>query len=355
MPAIGTSAIYTTILPNQYKLERLGRQKISREAKFRLRVIDFYFLKANRNATLTARHFMVSRAFVYKWLARFNPKHLPSLESKSCRPKRTRSVTYSEELVGYIRKIRQDNPSFSAVKVAKILLRDFAIEISAATVGRIIKRFNLFFTRMIRVHQKLSATAKRRWRIKKQKERKPYGLKAIRPHQLIEFDMKHIVVGPRTHYAFCAIDPYLKHAFIHIATTPSSHNALMAIRQILALYGDETNGFGKDLIIVNDNGSENMGACYDYLKEENVTQLFTRPHTPKDKPYIENFIGKFQRECLDEDERVEKTVRERQDQVNRWLNDFHFYRPHQALNYKTPQEFCDTLGVTIPRMEVSTM
>ncbi len=298
---------------------------------------------------------MVSRAFIYKWLKRFNPSYLPSLESRSRRPVRIRCATYSSSTVSIIRKIRCETPSFSAIKVSVILLRDFGIKLSAATVGRIIKRFSLFFTRITQVHKKLSADAKRRWRIKKQKERKPYGLKAVRPHQLIEFDMKHIVMGPRSHYAFCAIDPYLKQAYVHVAATPSSNNALVALKHILAIYGDERNNYGKDLIIVNDNGSENMGAVYDFLKEEAIVQLFTRPHTPKDKPYIENFIGKLQKECLDEDDKVEKTVAERQEQVNQWLNDFHFYRPHQSLNYKTPQEFCDTIGITIPRMELSTM
>jgi transposase InsO family protein len=295
---------------------------------------------------------MVSRAFIYKWLARFNAKHLPSLESKSRRPKRTRSVTYSEELVSCIRKIRQDYPSFAAVKVACILLRDFGVQISAATVGRIIKRFNLFFSRMVQVRKNLSRAAKRGWRTRKQKERKPYGLKAMRPHQIIEFDMKHIMLGNQVHYAFCAIDPYLKQALVHVAATPSSTNALVAIRKILEIYGDVTNGFGRRLTIVNDNGSENMGVVYDYLKEQDITQLFTRPHTPKDKPYIENFIGKLQKECLNEDDRTRKTVAERQQQINLWLNDFHFYRPHQALNYQTPQEFCDRLGIAIPRVGV---
>ncbi len=94
-----------------------------------------------------------------------------------------------------------------------------------------------------------------------------------------------------------------------------------------------------------------MGAVYDYLQEQKTTQLFARPKTPKDKPYIENFIGKMQKECLDEDDRTKKTVAERQKQINEWVNDFHYYRPHQSLNYQTPQEFCDTLGITIPRVE----
>ncbi len=112
--------------------------------------------------------------------------------------------------------------------------------------------------------------------------------------------------------------------------------------------------FGSQAVIVNDNGSENFDQAYAYLKQIGVTQYFARPHTPKDKPHVENIIGKLQQECLDED-RSADNVAKLQIQINRWLNDYHFFRPHQALNYLTPAEFCATLDITIPRDEVSTM
>ena len=95
-------------------------------------------------------------------------------------------------------------------------------------------------------------------------------------------------------------------------------------------------------------------AAYQYLKDQDVTQYFARPHTPKDKPHVENVIGKLQQECLDED-RSAMSLDDRKQQIATWVNDYHFFRPHQALNYLTPQEFCATLGITIRRVEVSTM
>lgn len=112
--------------------------------------------------------------------------------------------------------------------------------------------------------------------------------------------------------------------------------------------------FGKDVCIVNDNGSENYKYAYQFLKDQDITQYFARPHTPKDKPHVENVIGKLQLECLDED-RSAMSLDERKAQVTKWVNDYHFFRPHQSLNYQTPQEFCDTLNITIRRAEVSTM
>jgi transposase InsO family protein len=133
--------------------------------------------------------------------------------------------------------------------------------------------------------------------------------------------MKHIRVGNKKQYAFCAIDPYTKEAIIHVASTASSNNAKIAIKKVLTT-------FGEDIQLLNDNGSENFGEVYKYLSENSITQYFARPHTPKDKLYIENLIGKLQQECLDEDDRTEKTVAERQEQIDEWLNIYHFFRPH---------------------------
>ncbi len=48
-------------------------------------------------------------------------------------------------------------------------------------------------------------------------------------------------------------------------------------------------------------------------------------------------------------------LKEREQEIITWLNDYHYYIPHQALNYLTPAEFCDKLGLTIIRRKVSTM
>ncbi|MGH7237111.1 MAG: hypothetical protein ACREGF_01080 [Candidatus Saccharimonadales bacterium] len=51
--------------------------------------------------------------------------------------------------------------------------------------------------------------------------------------------------------------------------------------------------FGTTITILNDNGSENFADAQRYLKDSGTTQYFARPRTPKDKPYVENLIGKL--------------------------------------------------------------
>lgn len=338
---VGSSTIYSTTLPNNAALSRIRSVPLSKEAKHRLRIIEHYLL-VSRNVSLTCRHYGISRSYFYKWFTRYNPKYLASLERKSTRPVSVRQATYNTSFVGLIRKLRTDYPSYSAKKLARIVFRDYGISYSAATIGRIIKRFQLYFRAMVLASKKRAKQAKQIW-----KQRKPYLLKADEPRCVIEFDMKHIYLGGVKHYAFVAVDIFTKEAVIHLSKHPSSFQAMLALSRAVAV-------FGKDIVIVTDNGSENYRHAHHYLKTHGITHYFARPHTPKDKPHIENLIGKLQQECLDE-YRGHMTLTEREQQVIRWLNDYHFFRPHQALNYLTPQEFCATLGLTILRRKVSTM
>lgn len=338
---IGSSTIYGTILPNNQALSRIKEVKLSKLAKHRLQIIEHY-LKVTRNVSLTCRHYAITRSYFYKWFKRYNPKYLASLENLSTRPHVVRMATYNTDFVALIRKLRTDYPSYSAKKLAKIVLRDYGLTYSAATIGRIIKRFGLYFRAKILASKRRAKKHQQVWKL-----RKPYLLKAQKPRSIIEFDMKHIYLGGVKHYAFVAIDIFTKEAVIHLGGQPSSWQAQRALEKTI-------NVFGNDVVIVNDNGSENYRHAYEYLKKKNIIQYFTRPHTPKDKPHVENLIGKLQQECLDEDRR-NMTLGERGQQITEWLNDYHFFRPHQALNYLTPAEYCDTLGLTILRRQVSTM
>ena len=345
MPKIGQSTIYGNILPNFNQLMKIYSKPLSREARHRLRVLDYLRGPAHNNISLAARHFGCNRSYIYKWLKRFSNAtgtgKFSALESRSTRPKHTRSVQYTEEVVTIIRKIRREYPSFSAMKISILLLRDYDITLSAATVGRIIKKYNMFFSKVVQIHHKLSKSIKHSWQSRKAKERMKYYMKPEKPRHIIEFDMKQIRNGGQgKQYAFCAIDTYTKEALIHVSSSCTAAQGAIAMQKVL-------DRFGTNITLICDNGSENFGETYDLLEGIGIRQIFARPHTPKDKPHIENFIGKYQKECLNESENRAYTVRERQEEADRWLRDWHYYRPHQALNYQTPAEYCATIGITI--------
>lgn len=344
---VGQSTIYGTILPNSAALARIqgvSLGSMTREARHRFRIINYYLTQTHKNISALCRHFSIVRSYFYKWYRRFQKGGIAALEAIPTRPKHVRRATYNTDYVSLIRRLRIDYPMYSAKKLAVIICRDYDLtsNYSSATIGRIIYKFNLFFRRVTALRKLHSRRAKQAWKL-----RKPYGLTTERPHHLIEFDMKHIRTNSNTNYAFVAVDVVTKQSVIHVAKRPSSYNAKAAMEKVLAT-------FGTDVMILNDNGSENMCHTYNYLKEQNVTQYFARPHTPKDKPHVENLIGKLQLECLDE-HLYPTSPSELQAVIDHWVNDYHYFRPHQALGYKTPAEFCATMGITIPHLRVSTM
>jgi transposase InsO family protein len=343
---VGQPMVCGSILPPSFT--KLNIKELSPEAKFRLRFIDNY-LTQTHNASQTCRLFGITRSLLYKWLKRFNPRNLASLENQSSRPHRLRSASYDLETVRLVRRYREgkDTATYSARKLSIIFKRDYEpkFHISRSTIGRIIKRFNLFFTEAIKAHKRRSKLARQRWNALK--ARKPYGLTANQPRSLIEFDMKHIYLpGGQRYYAFCAIDVLTKESIIHTARNCSSYQAKLALEKVVA-------SFGKKVTILNDNGSENMGQAWQYLEQQNITQYFARPHTPKDKPYIERLIGSLQRECLEQRRDDITSLQDLDYYITRWLNNYHYVRPHDSLDGLTPSEYCDRLNLTIERRRVS--
>ncbi len=160
---VGSSTIYSTTLPNNAALARVRSVQLSKQARHRLNIIEHYLHKT-RNVSLTCRHYAITSSYFYKWKARYNPKRLASLENRSQRPKHVRSSTYDYGLVKLIRKLRTDYPSYSSKKLHTILKRDYARLISAATIGRIIKKFGLYFRAIIKLAKIRSKHAQAIWK-----------------------------------------------------------------------------------------------------------------------------------------------------------------------------------------------
>ncbi len=85
-----------------------------------------------------------------------------------------------------------------------------------------------------------------------------------------------------------------------------------------------------------------MGAFSDLVASQPSKHYWARPHTPKDKPHVERFIGTLERECLQWGG-VALNLADQQAIINEWLVKYHNYRPHQALNYSTSNEFKEKL------------
>ena len=106
---------------------------ISPDANKRLKWFDYYYTHG-QNARLTCRHFDISPQTFYRWLKRYNPKNLKTMESQSHRPKHVRQPTYSVELVNAVQRFRETYPRWGKDKIVILLRREGTI-ISASMVG----------------------------------------------------------------------------------------------------------------------------------------------------------------------------------------------------------------------------
>lgn len=306
---------------------------LSKTGRLRLSWLDYYLAHGN-NAALTARHFGIARSCFFKWKGRYDKLGLSGLEDQTTRPKHVRHPLTPLLVVDAIRTLRKANPELSKYKLAVILKRDYGYRLSASSVGRILTRYDLFFTPPV----KQKGHPGRRQSIAR--IRKPHGWVPARPGDLIEVDVKHLPHVNGKRYGFVAIDVVTKQATVHVSTAISSTQGALAWRKAV-------HQLGLPRAVITDNGSENLGAFAALLKEQQLPQYFARPHTPKDKPHVERFIGTLERECLQWGG-VSIDTNDQQQIINQWLLKYHGYRPHQALGYLTPDEYRATLSAEEP-------
>lgn len=297
---------------------------LSKAAKLRLKWIDYYEAHG-RNARLTCRHFGIHHKTFYRYYNRFKARGLAGLESKSHRPNNVRRPTTPRPVIDAIKALRVANPEYSKYKLAVILKRDYGYLVSASTVGRVISRYNLFFAPPV----KQKGHPGRRQSIVRL--RKPKDLTPENPGDLVEVDVKHLPHINGRRYGFVAVDVITKQAAVHVSSSISSAQGAIAWKKAV-------HKLGLPKAVLTDNGSENMGAFAKTIEEQPTEHYWARPYAPKDKPHVERFIGTLEQECL---QRGGVTIdqKDQQQVIDRWLAKYHSYRPHQSLNYLTPDEY----------------
>ncbi|HPD07174.1 MAG TPA: IS3 family transposase [Candidatus Bipolaricaulis sp.] len=86
-----------------------------------------------------------------------------------------------------------------------------------------------------------------------------------------------------------------------------------------------------------DNGPEFVArAVQGWLNENGCQTIYITPGSPWENPYIESFHDKLREECLTN---LSISVRETQEVVEAWREEYNVYRPHSSLGYLTPEEY----------------
>ena len=96
--------------------------------------------------------------------------------------------------------------------------------------------------------------------------------------------------------------------------------------------------YGKPYYLRSDNGPEFIAhKVQDWLAEQDCQTIYISLGSPWENAYIESFIGKFRKECVDR--YLFYTMEDAKRIIEDWRNEYNQYRPHSALGYVPPSTF----------------
>ncbi len=316
--------IYGAIVPKLSPLLRSLElsEKMTAKAKGRLKIIDWHG-SHGQNVSLTSRHFGLSRRIVRMWVKRYNEKGMLGLNDRSRRPKNLRLPTTNSLVIVEIVKLRKQYPAWSKYKLQVILKRQ-NIVVSSSTIGRVLKRRGL-------INHK--ASVKRQRAGLRPKAKFPHGLKVANPGDMVQMDVKHIMLaGGSRFYQFTAIDVLTKTRVLNIYSSEASNNGAKFLNKCLAEFPFAIKA------IQTDNGSTFLRSFQKECERLNLKHYFIYPRHPKQNTYVEN-SHKSDKDEFYLQGNVSPFLEDMRDKMKHRQNIWNTFRPHQALNYLTPYEY----------------
>jgi len=271
---------------------------------------------------LAAASFNVSARTAAKWVHRYRFGGVADLRDRSsrprCSPRQTGPAIVTQ--VEHLRRLR-----WNGWRIARELA------LSRATVSRILCRLGLNRLRsldppppVVRYEHK-------------------------HPGDLIHFDIKrlarivkpgHRITGDRTRetrgagyeYLHIAIDDHSRISFAAILPDQKHGSAIRFFLMARAHYARF--GFSIRRVLTDNGACYRDGLFRSTLYRQHVKHRFTRPYTPRTNGKAERFIQTALREWAYA--RSYQNSLEREQQLDLWLHDYNFHRPHASLNLNSP-------------------
>jgi transposase InsO family protein len=320
------------ILP---KSEYVRAASLSKEAKRRLEWLDWHHFHGKK-VRLTLRHFSLSPDVFYRWVRRFNPYRLETLEDnkKTRKPHKLREMTTDPVVLQRIYDIRLADVSKSKYEIHEELLRE-GVFVAHNVIQKVVNRH----LELKNLSRKL-AKQKRKYSISRLKAARELRDKSL--GSLIQIDTKHLtILGPRF-YLFVAVDCKSRLGFVEAYTTASSRVAADFLSKVISYFPFPIEAINTD------NGSEYLLNFHKLITDLGITHYFTYPNTPKMNARVERLIQTLIYEFLNlQDDLIPEieAVRKKCWEFNYRYN---YQRFHQTLGYKTPAEYVKSnLGASV--------
>ncbi len=271
---------------------------------------------------LAAASFNVSAKTAAKWVYRYRASGVADLRDRSsrphCSPRQTGPAIVTQ--VEHLRRLR-----WNGWRIARELA------LSRATVSRILCRLGLNRLRsldppppVVRYEHKhpgdlIHFDIKRLARI-------------VKPGHRIHGDRSQEVRGAGYEYLHIAIDDHSRISFTAILPDQKHGSAIRFFLMARAHYARF--GFSIRRVLTDNGPCYQDGTFRSTLYRQHVKHRFTRPYTPRTNGKAERFIQTALREWAYA--RSYQNSSEREQQLDLWLHDYNFHRPHASLNLNSP-------------------
>lgn len=248
----------------------------------------------------------------------------------SKKPLSARKPLWGESEKQHVLSIRRENPTYGKAKIAVILKRDFAIHMSQSTVGRILK--HLMAKGLIL--KSLSAPRQKRKR-NFQKHARPwtYGMRSLKPGQMIQIDHMSVTVNQITVKHFQAWDPKSKFIQAHAYSNATSQTAKRFLLELIK------NAPFKISSIQVDGGSEFMLHFEEACAELGIELFVLPPKRPQYNGGVERGNRIFREEFYARHDLLADSVGGINAALQKALLKYNSYRPHASLKMMTPLSY----------------
>lgn len=315
------------LVPKYFRVSKIP--DLSRAAKIRLDWFDFYKAHGN-NAALACRHFGISRKTFYKWRGLYDSKRIKSLEDRPRRPKRLRQPTWSAESAQAVLSLREKYPRWGKEKLA-LLLRREGIEISVSMVGRILRRLKA--RNLLREPLSNGVSAHKRHSPRLYAVRKPKEYQPRLPGDLVQVDTLDLRPLPGVILKqFTARDVISRWDVLEAHTRATANTAAGFLENLKRRMPFKIRAIQVD-------GGSEFHAEFERACQQMKIRLFVLP--PR-SPKLNGCVERANRTHTEEFYEVQDfpiEIAALNQSLQEWEKTYNTIRPHQALEYLTPQQY----------------
>lgn len=307
----------------------------SQTAERRLQIVEFHSTYGTR-ATQDA--FKVSKPTIYRWrkVLKDNGGRLESLIPVSRRPKKVRQMHTPVPIVSFIRDLRERYGHLGKEKI-KPLLDEYCLKegipiLSESTIGKVIKRNNLYVKTKRIYHDPTSKRGKNRLNYKSKVKHSP----KVNHSGYVEVDTIVRFQDGIKLYMINAVDIRLKFQFSYGYTSLTSMNALNFFKKLELVYPIQSG----IKTVQTDNGLEFLGAFDEYLQTKHIPHLFIYPRCPKINSFVERANRTLQEEFVDGNiDLIHEGISVFNTHLMDYLVWYNTKRVHKALGNVTPIDY----------------